>query len=299
MNFHTSVLLDECIKGLNIRQDGIYVDGTFGGGGHTTAIAPFANRVIAIDKDVQALERGTTAPNVTLVHGDFCQIADILQDLEIVKIDGVLLDLGISSHQIDTAARGFSYMKQAKLDMRMDTSREQTAYDVINGYTLHELTKIFKIYGEEPFARPIAKAIEKERTKSPIETTTQLAHIVTEITPKKFGLVSVKRVFQAVRIEVNNELNILETTVNTATEHLNTGGRMCIITFHSLEDRIIKHAYNRLQNPCTCPRDFPHCVCGKKPQIKIITKRPILPTAKEIEANSRAKSAKLRIAEKI
>lgn len=298
MNIHIPVFLDECINGLNLNPSGTYVDCTFGGGGHTSAIAKKVFKVIAIDKDINVINT-ITAPNVTLIHGDFVKLDTILYNQSLQSVNGILMDLGVSSFQLDNPERGFSYIKEAKLDMRMDTNQALTAYTIINTYQYRNLLQIFSMYGQEPFSKPIAKAILLERIKKNIETTTQLSNIILSVVPKKFGLAPVKRIFQAIRIEVNDELNILNSAINQAVNHLEPCGRLCIITFHSLEDKIVKHAFNKLQNPCICPRHTPYCICGNISKIKVITKKPILPSQQEIKINPRAKSAKLRIAERL
>ncbi len=312
MNFkHVSVLLDECIQGLNIKPDGVYVDGTLGGGGHSYHIASLLNekgRLIGIDQDANAIqaagERLAEFKNVTYVHSNFSDIKNICNDLELYKsgVDGFLLDLGVSSHQLDEADRGFSYNYDAPLDMRMDVRRSLSAKSVVNTYSQDELYRIIRDYGEEKWAKRIAEFIVNERKIKPIETTFELVSVIKKAVPKGAradGPHPAKRTFQAIRIEVNGELEILEKTVEDMAEVLNKGGRICIITFHSLEDRIIKNVFRRLENPCTCPRDFPVCVCGKKPVLKVVTRKPVLPSQQELEENHRARSAKLRIAEKI
>lgn len=305
---HISVLLDECIDGLNIKSDGIYVDGTLGGGGHSFHIASALNgqgQLIGIDQDKNALqaagERLARFSNVTYVHKNFSQIKEIYNDLNLSGIDGILLDLGVSSHQLDEAERGFSYRHNAPLDMRMDVRRELSAYSVVNTYSADDLHRIIRDYGEEKWAKRIAEFIVNERKLKPIETTFDLVSVIKKAVPKgarSDGSHPAKRTFQAIRIEVNGELEILETTINAMAEMLNSGGRLCIITFHSLEDRIVKNTFRNLENPCTCPREFPVCVCGKKPVGKVITRKPILPSKQELEENNRSRSAKLRIFEK-
>lgn len=312
MNFkHVSVLLDECIQGLNIKPDGVYVDCTLGGGGHSYHIASALSekgRLIGIDQDANAIraagERLAQFNNVTYVHSNFSDIENIYSDLELNSsgIDGFLLDLGVSSHQLDEADRGFSYNYDAPLDMRMDIRRTKSAKSVVNEYSLEELHKIIRDYGEEKWAKRIAEFIVEERKSKPIETTFELVSIIKKAVPKGAradGPHPAKRTFQAIRIEVNGELEILEKTVNSMAQMLNVGGRICIITFHSLEDRIIKNVFRNLENPCTCPREFPVCVCGKTPLVKVLTRKPILPSEQELEANHRARSAKLRIVERI
>lgn len=308
---HISVLLDECIEGLDIKPDGVYVDGTMGGGGHSMHIAQRLSekgRLIGIDRDENAIaaagKRLAGFKNVTFVHKNFSQIAEIAKEtgLDKSKADGFLLDLGVSSHQLDEAERGFSYQHDAPLDMRMDVRESLSAYSVVNTYPEEKLTKILRDYGEERWAGRIAEFIVKERQIKPIQTTFDLVSVIKKAIPKAAradGPHPAKRTFQAIRIEVNGELEILENTIKTMAGLLNSGGRLCIITFHSLEDRIVKNTFKGLENPCTCPRDFPVCVCGKKPVVKIITRKPILPSEEELAQNNRSRSAKLRIAEKL
>ena len=306
---HISVLLDECISGLDIKKGGIYVDGTLGGGGHSLHIARAiggTGRLIGMDQDSNAIaaakKRLEAFDNVTYVHKNFSQIDEIAQELGIDSINGILLDLGVSSHQLDEADRGFSYQHDAPLDMRMDVRKSLSAYSVVNTYPQDELYRIIRDYGEERWAKRIAEFIVSERLKKPIQTTFDLVGVIKKAVPKgarSDGPHPAKRTFQAIRIEVNGELDILEETIKKMTALLAPGGRLCIITFHSLEDRIVKNTFRQLEDPCTCPRDFPVCVCGKKPQIKIITRKPILPGEEELAANKRSHSAKLRIAEKL
>lgn len=305
---HVSVLLDECIEALNIKEDGIYVDCTLGGGGHSYEIAKRLSekgRLIGIDQDTSALsaakERLKEFSNVTYVHNNFYNIDSILNELDIEKVDGILMDLGVSSYQLDTAERGFSYMKDAPLDMRMDRESGLTAYDVINTYSEEQLFKIIKDYGEDRFAKRIAKFIVEKREKESIKTTGELVDITRAAIPAKFQKDGhpAKRTFQAIRIEVNKELEILDKAVEDSINRLNNEGRIAIITFHSLEDRKIKVKFKELENPCTCPSDFPICICEKKSLVKIISRKPIEPTKEEFEINSRSRSAKLRIAERI
>ncbi|GAA0121371.1 MAG: 16S rRNA (cytosine(1402)-N(4))-methyltransferase RsmH [Clostridium argentinense] len=303
---HISVLLEECIDALNIKEDGIYVDCTLGGAGHSSEILKKLSdkgRLIGIDQDLDALnaakERLKDYENVTFVHNNFYNIKEILEELKIDKVDGVLMDLGVSSYQLDEAERGFSYMKDAPLDMRMNRENSFSAYNVVNDYSEEELSDVIKSFGEEKFARRIANFIVNRR---PINTTLELSDIITAAIPAKFrreGGHPAKRTFQAIRIEVNKELVILNKTIEDAVEYLNKDGRIAIITFHSLEDRIVKNKFKELQNPCTCPKELPICVCGKAPIIKIISKKPIEPSLEEKNLNSRSKSAKLRVAEKI
>lgn len=307
---HESVLLDECLEGLDIKADGVYIDGTLGGGGHSLAICSKLGKegvLIGIDQDAYALERakqrllGVTCKTV-FVRDNFRNMAAIVEQHAPDKVDGILLDLGVSSFQLDDVDRGFSYHNTAKLDMRMDDRQRITAYHVVNEYDLASLEKVIRQYGEEKFAKRIASFIVEARSKEPIDTTTQLAEIIKSAIPAKFRRVGphpARRTFQAIRIEVNQELEILEQTVEDAVKSLKTGGRLAIITFHSLEDRIIKNKYKSLQNPCTCPPDFPVCRCGKEATIKIITRKPIVAGQEELESNARARSAKLRIAKKI
>ena len=306
---HYSVLLSECMDGLNIRPDGIYVDGTAGGAGHSSEIAKRLSqgRLIAIDQDETAVAVATQRlnalkKNTTVVRNNFSQIASVCKELDIDGIDGVLLDLGVSSYQLDTAERGFSYSSDAPLDMRMDNRKTLTAYDVVNEYSEQAIKKILFDFGEERFAPQIASAIVKRREKEPIRTTAELSNIIKYAIPsaaRDGGHHPAKRSFQAIRIEVNGELDVIEPAIRDAVTLLNKGGRMAIITFHSLEDRIVKQTFASLASGCTCPKDFPICVCGNKPKVKIITRKPILPTKEELEVNPRSRSAKLRVIEKI
>ena len=305
---HKSVLLNECIENLNIKENGIYVDGTLGGAGHSYYILKKLNNtgmLIGIDRDTDALKAASEKlkefNNVKYVHDNHDNIAKILNDLNIEKVDGILLDLGVSSYQLDEASRGFSYMNDAKLDMRMNKEDPLSAYDVVNGYSEEKLAKIFFEYGEERYSRAIAKKICKVREEKKIETTFELVDVIKQAIPKKALREKqhpAKRVFQAIRIEVNGELIRLKNTVIDSINSLNDGGRLCIITFHSLEDKIVKHAYEQMQGKCTCPKDFPVCVCGYKSYGKIITKKPIISNENELEENPRARSAKLRVFEK-
>ena len=304
---HISVLLQECMDGLCIQPEGIYVDGTMGGGGHSLEIAKRLNggRLICIDQDenahAAAKERlRNELDKITFVRDDFGNIGAILDNLGIEKIDGMLLDIGVSSHQLDEAERGFSYQQDAPLDMRMDTSKPFSAYDVVNTYSEEELNRIFFTYGEERWAKRIAQFIVAERAQHPIMTTGELVDIIKKAVPKgarKDGPHPAKRTFQAIRIEVNGELDVLERAIAQASARLKPGGRLCIITFHSLEDRIVKEAFRKQENPCTCPPQFPVCVCGKKPTGRIITRKPIVPSKEELAVNHRSRSAKLRILE--
>ena len=301
---HISVLLNECIDNLNIRPDGIYVDGTMGGGGHSLEIAKrlTTGRLICIDQDPNAHEAAGKRlaeykDRITFVRDNFGNIKSILDSLGIEKIDGMLLDIGVSSHQLDEAERGFSYQQDAPLDMRMNPDRPFSAYDVVNGYDEDELDRVIFTYGEERWARRIAQFIVKEREAKPIETTGELVDIIKKAVPKgarKDGPHPAKRTFQAIRIEVNGELEVLQRAIDDVAARLAVGGRLCIITFHSLEDRIVKEAFRKQENPCICPPQFPVCVCGKKPLGRVITRKPILPSKEELEENPRSRSAKLR-----
>ncbi len=304
---HKPVLLDETINGLNIKPNGIYVDGTLGGAGHSDHILKRLSSkglLIGIDRDEEALsaakERLKDFQNVKYVHGNHDEIEEILKELDIDKVDGILLDLGVSSYQLDQRERGFSYLGNNELDMRMDKSQELTAKEVINNYPEEKLANIIYEYGEERFSRQIAKNVCEYRKSKKIETTEELVQIIEKSIPsfaKKDGHPA-KRTFQAIRIEVNDEIRPLYETVRKNIKHLKPGGRLCIITFHSLEDRAVKNAYIDAQGKCTCPKDLPYCVCGVKSEGKIINKKPIIATKEEQEENSRSKSAKLRIFEK-
>lgn len=305
---HVSVLLNESIEALDIKPNGVYVDCTLGGGGHSYEILKRLSptgTLIGIDQDNSALmaarEKLKEFDNVFYIHDNFYNIDNILKNINMEKVDGVLMDLGVSSYQIDTPERGFSYMKEAELDMRMNPNSRISAYDVVNGYSEEELYRIIHEYGEENFAGRIAGSIVKNRAIKPIKTTTELVDIIKSSIPMKFQREGhpAKRTFQAIRIEVNKELEILDKAVEDSVHHLKKGGRIAIITFHSLEDRIIKNKFRKMENPCICPPDFPICACGKKPIIKLIRKKPIEPTSEEKQVNSRSKSAKLRYAEKI
>lgn len=306
---HVSVLLKESIEALNIKSDGIYVDCTLGGAGHSSHILRKLSSkgiLIGIDQDVEALkaakEKLKEYSNVKYVHNNFYNIDDILKTLEIPKVDGILMDLGVSSYQLDNAERGFSYMKDAPLDMRMDRENGFSAYNIINNYSLEDLHRIIRDYGEEKFAKRIASFITEKRKIKPIETTFELVDIIKAAVPAKArreGPHPAKRTFQAIRIEVNGELKILDKAIEDGVQRLNQGGRMAIITFHSLEDRIVKLKFRNLSDPCTCPKDFPICVCGKKPIIKLVSRKPVEPSEEEVESNPRSRSAKLRIIEKI
>lgn len=307
---HVSVLLDECIDGLKIKEDGIYVDGTLGGGGHSLEIVKRLGekgRLIAIDRDADALMAAGAklhahASKITYVHDDFKNCCTVLDELGIDEVDGILLDLGVSSYQLDNAERGFSYMKDAPLDMRMDQSQFLTAFNVVNEFTVSQLTKILYEYGEEKLAPRIAEKIAAVRDKETISTTLQLAKLVEGCYPAKtrwkYGHPA-KRTFQAIRICVNNELTGLGDTVTNMARRLKKGGRMAVITFHSLEDRIVKTAFKDLALSCTCPPDFPVCVCGKVKEVELVNKKPIVASQEELNRNSRAESAKLRIVERV
>ncbi|MDF2612582.1 MAG: rsmH [Clostridia bacterium] len=307
---HVPVLRDECILGLKINPDGIYVDGTLGGAGHASEICRHLSEnghLIGIDQDKNALEASkirleNAMPKVSIINSNFEKISDILEDLDIEKIDGMLIDLGVSSHQLDEPIRGFSYMHDAPLDMRMNQEDTYTAYHIVNELSENELFRIIKDYGEENWARRIASFIVEKRENHPIRTTYDLVDIIKSAIPsgaRKDGPHPAKRTFQAIRIAVNRELEIIEPTITEVIGKLSSGGRLCIITFHSLEDRIVKHVFKKLEDPCTCSKNFPVCICGKTPQVKIITKKPILPSDEEIETNPRSRSAKLRIIEKL
>lgn len=305
---HYSVLLGESVDALEVREDGIYVDGTMGGGGHSFEILRRgAGKLIGIDRDKAAIKASGErlkefSDRVIRVNRNFSEIKSILEDLNVDKIDGAVLDLGVSSYQLDTAERGFSYMHDAPLDMRMNTEAELSAYEVVNNYSEDELRRIFYEYGEENWSARIAKFIVERRGRKPIETTGELADIIKAAIPQKArqeGGHPAKRVFQAVRIEVNGELRILEDAIRDFVSVLKPGGVLSIITFHSLEDRIVKKTFSDLARGCTCPKEFPICVCGNKPAVKIITRKPILPSDRELEENSRSKSAKLRAAKKL
>lgn len=306
---HVSVLLNECIEALDIKPNGIYVDCTLGGAGHSSEIIRHLSpqgRLIGIDQDTNALEAAkkklSDYSNVTYVHNNFVNIDDILENLNIEKVDGILMDLGVSSHQLDVAERGFSYMQDAPLDMRMNRDNDFTAYDIVNSYSEEKLCKIIFDYGEEKFAKRIAKFIVDRRSNKPVETTLELVEIIKAAIPAKArreGPHPAKRTFQAIRIEVNKELEILNKAIEDSVKRLNKEGRIAIITFHSLEDRIVKVKFRDLENPCTCPREFPICVCNKKPELKVISRKPIDPSEEELEINPRSRSAKLRIGKKI
>ena len=305
---HISVLLDECLEGLDIKPDGIYVDGTLGGAGHSSQIVKrlTTGRLIGIDRDPVALKAAGErlapyANRVTLVHSNFCEIAQVLKDLNIDGVDGILLDLGVSSPQLDDGSRGFSYMADAPLDMRMNSEDALSAYEVVNNWSYEELKRILYNYGEERYAPRIASAICSRREEKPIETTLELVDIIRDAMPAaalREKQHPAKRSFQAIRIAVNDELGSVEKVMRDAIPCLNPGGRLAVITFHSLEDRIVKNAMADAAKGCTCPPSFPVCVCGKKPLVKLVTRKPITSTDEELERNPRARSAKLRVCEK-
>lgn len=306
---HYSVLLPETIEQLHIKEDGIYVDGTLGGGGHSYEIAKrlTTGRLIGIDQDYDALEAAGErlrpfADRVTLVHSNYEAMIERVHELGIDKVDGILLDLGVSSFQLDTPERGFSYMvEDAPLDMRMDQDNPMTAADIVNDYSEEDLYRIIRDYGEDRFAKNIAKNIVKERQKERITRAGQLNQIIERSIPKKLQVTGghpAKRTYQAIRIELNRELDVLEQNLDAFIDLLAEDGRICIITFHSLEDRIVKNTFKKNQDPCTCPKDFPVCVCGKKSKGRVITRKPILPSEKELEENTRSRSAKLRVFER-
>ena len=303
---HIPIMLDEVIEGLDIKPDGIYVDGTLGGGGHSYEIAKrlvSGGRLIGIDQDEAAIKAAGArlsgfGDRVTIVRSNYAQMVSVLQSLGIEQVDGILLDLGVSSHQLDNAERGFSYMEDAPLDMRMDRRQEKTAGDIVNFYSQAELTRIIRDYGEDKFAAKIAAKIIGFRENKPVETTGELAEIIKSAIPMKYRLTGghpAKRTFQAIRIELNRELEILEESIEGMLDTLSDRGRMAVITFHSLEDRIVKSAFKKAESPCTCPPDFPICVCGKKSKGFVASRKPLIPSDEETERNPRAKSSKLRI----
>ena len=306
---HKSVLLEETIENLNIKPDGIYVDGTLGGGGHSYHIAERLSskgRLIGIDQDADAIAAATKrlepfSDRVTIVRNNYCNFEQVLKSLSIDKVDGIVLDLGVSSYQLDTAQRGFTYKVDAPLDMRMDQRQQLTAKDIVNTYSEFDLYRIIRDYGEDKFAKNIAKHIVAARKEKPLETTFELNEVIKAAIPMKFRAVGghpAKKTFQAIRIELNHELDVLENSIDTMIDHLNEDGRICIITFHSLEDRIVKTRFKNCENPCTCPNEFPVCVCGNKSKGKVITRKPIVPSQEELEFNKRAKSSKLRVFER-
>lgn len=305
---HFSVMLDETIEQLNIKSDGIYVDGTLGGAGHASEVCRRLSekgRFIGIDQDAAAIAAAgeRLAPfgeKVTIVRNNYCNMKAELNALGISKVDGILLDLGVSSYQLDTPERGFTYREDVPLDMRMDQRQPKTARDIVNDYSEQDLFRIIRDYGEDKFAKNIAKHIVQAREKAPIETTGELTELITHAIPAKVRMTGghpAKRTFQAIRIELNQELEALRNSLDTMIDLLNPGGRLCIITFHSLEDRIVKTIFKTNENPCTCPSTFPVCVCGKQSKGRVATKKPIVPSEAELEVNSRSKSAKLRVFE--
>ena len=308
---HYSVLLNETIENLNIKPDGIYVDGTLGGGGHAYQVASRLSekgRLIGIDQDADAIAAAGErlkefGDKITIIRSNYANMKEELHRIGVEKVDGIVLDLGVSSFQLDTPERGFTYRDEnAPLDMRMDDRQSLTAKDIVNGYSEMDLYRIIRDYGEDKFAKNIAKHIVQERAKKPIETTGELTEIIRESIPMKMQVKSghpAKRTFQAIRIELNRELDVLRDSLDGMIDILDDGGRLCIITFHSLEDRIVKTIFRKNENPCTCPSDFPVCVCGKKSKGKVITRKPILPGETEMEENPRSKSAKLRIFERV
>ena len=301
---HYSVLLNETIENLNIKPDGIYVDGTLGGGGHAYQVASRLSekgRLIGIDQDADAIAAAGErlkefGDKITIIRSNYANMKEELHRIGVEKVDGIVLDLGVSSFQLDTPERGFTYRDEnAPLDMRMDDRQSLTAKDIVNGYSEMDLYRIIRDYGEDKFAKNIAKHIVQERAKKPIETTGELTEIIRASIPMKVQVTGghpAKRTFQAIRIELNKELEVLQNNLDDMIDLLNPGGRICIITFHSLEDRIVKTNFKRNENPCTCPSDFPVCVCGKKSKGKVVTRKPILPSEEELEVNSRSKSAK-------
>lgn len=306
---HTSVLLEETVGGLAVKPDGIYVDATLGGGGHAFEVCrqlDSKGSFIGIDQDAAAIEAASArlldfGERVTIIRSNYCDMKPRLHDIGIDKVDGIVLDLGVSSYQLDTADRGFSYRTDAPLDMRMDQRQKMTAKDIVNDYSESELYRVIRDYGEDRFAKNIAKHIAAAREKSPIETTGELSEIISHAIPMKIQKTSghpSKRTFQALRIELNRELEVLRETLDDMIDLLNPGGRLCIITFHSLEDRIVKSSFRKNENPCICPSHFPVCVCGNVSKGRVITRKPILPSEEELAGNSRSKSAKLRIFER-
>ncbi|MCI6065496.1 16S rRNA (cytosine(1402)-N(4))-methyltransferase RsmH [bacterium] len=308
---HYSVLLNETIENLNIKPDGIYVDGTLGGGGHAYQVASRLSekgRLIGIDQDADAIAAAGErlkefGDKITIIRSNYANMKEELHRIGVEKVDGIVLDLGVSSFQLDTPERGFTYRDEnAPLDMRMDDRQSLTAKDIVNGYSEMDLYRIIRDYGEDKFAKNIAKHIVQERAKKPLETTGELTEIIRASIPMKVQVTGghpAKRTFQAIRIELNKELEVLQNNLDDMIDLLNPGGRICIITFHSLEDRIVKTNFKRNENPCTCPSDFPVCVCGKKSKGKVVTRKPILPSEEELEVNSRSKSAKLRVFERV
>lgn len=307
---HYSVLLQETIDELHIRPDGIYVDGTLGGGGHAFQICSRLNEnghFYGIDQDAAAIEAAGErlrcfGNQVTIIRSNYCRMVEELKARGVTGVDGIVLDLGVSSYQLDEADRGFTYREDAALDMRMDQRQEKTARDIVNGYSEMELYRVIRDYGEDKFAKNIAKHIVQAREKKPVETTGELVEIIKAAIPAKIRMQKghpAKQTFQAIRIELNRELEVLRDSLDDMIDFLNPGGRICIITFHSLEDRIVKNAFRTNEHPCTCPPDFPVCVCGKVSKGRVVTRKPVLPGEKELEENSRSKSAKLRVFERI
>lgn len=306
---HKSVLLEESIESLCIRPDGIYVDGTLGGGGHSYEICKRLSpkgRLIGIDQDEAAIKAaagrlGEFKERVTIVRSNYCDMRRVLEELGITSVDGVILDLGVSSYQLDEASRGFTYREDVPLDMRMDQRQTMTAKDIVNEYSEMELYRIIRDYGEDKFAKNIARHIVNVRKEKALETTGELIHVIKAAIPAKVratGGHPAKKTFQAIRIELNRELEVLENSLEDMIDLLNDGGRISVITFHSLEDRIVKNKFRQCESPCTCPKDFPVCVCGKKSKGRVITRKPIIPSQRELEENSRAKSSKLRVFER-
>ena len=307
---HYSVLLQETIDELHIRPDGIYVDGTLGGGGHAFQVCSRLNEnghFYGIDQDAAAIEAAGErlrcfGNQVTIIRSNYCRMVEELKARGVTGVDGIVLDLGVSSYQLDEADRGFTYREDAELDMRMDQRQEKTARDIVNGYSEMELYRVIRDYGEDKFAKNIAKHIVQAREKKPVETTGELVEIIKAAIPAKIRMQKghpAKQTFQAIRIELNRELEVLRDSLDDMIDFLNPGGRICIITFHSLEDRIVKNAFRTNEHPCTCPPDFPVCVCGKVSKGRVVTRKPVLPGEKELEENSRSKSAKLRVFERI
>lgn len=307
---HKSVLLHECMEALNIKPDGIYVDGTLGGGGHSYEICRRLSekgRLIGIDQDEDAIEAakarlGEFKDKVTIIRSNYCDMKRELNSRNIAAVDGILLDLGVSSYQLDNAERGFTYREDAPLDMRMDQRQQKTAKDIVNGYSEMELYRIIRDYGEEKFAKNIAKHIVNARKEKALETTGELIDVIKAAIPMKVRQVGghpAKRTFQAIRIELNRELEVLSESLGDMIDLLNDGGRIAVITFHSLEDRIVKNIFREQENPCICPKDFPVCVCGRKSKGRVITRKPIVPGEEELLSNRRAKSSKLRVFERI
>lgn len=306
---HYSVMLKETIEELKVKSDGIYVDGTLGGGGHAYEVCKRlsdAGHFYGIDQDAAAIAAASQrlsefGNRVTIIRSNYCEMCKELRDRGVTGVDGIVLDLGVSSYQLDEADRGFTYREDAALDMRMDQRQEKTARDIVNGYSEMDLYRIIRDYGEDKFAKNIAKHIVQARERQPIETTGELVEIIKAVIPAKIRMQKghpAKQTFQAIRIELNRELEVLRDSLDDMIDFLNPGGRLCIITFHSLEDRIVKNAFRKNEHPCTCPPDFPVCVCGKTPKGKVVTRKPILPGEGELEENSRSKSAKLRVFER-